>query len=319
MAKKTNTDNKQTWVAQWKVMEFDWFLRVYNDIKDDIILPEIQINEQVNSKSIEAKKNMTKPPARYTESTLVKALESRGIGRPSTYASTVSTIQDRWYVDKLEGKLKPTEIAFWVNDFLEKYFEQLMNYEFTAKMESELDEIANGSLDWKSSLDNFYKWFAKELEKSKWSERVSLWIWKSCPKCWEWELTIRFGKDKRSRFLWCSRYPECDYISSTQDTEDKLSILKEQYEWLPCPAWGTITVKVGRFGPFLTSSDYPTIKWIKSPKQYELDMKIWDNKPDCPKCGVQMTLRSSKRWSFWWCSRYPECDGIKKFDPKSIE
>lgn len=316
MAKKT--DLSQIWIAQGKVMEFDGFLKVYNDNKEDIILPEIKLEEQVSSNELSAKQNMTKPPARYTESTLVKALESRGIGRPSTYASTISTIQDRWYVDKIEWKLKPTEIAFGVNDFLEKYFEQLMNYEFTAKMEDELDDIANGDLDRKKSLEDFYKGFSKELEISKWSERVQLGTGKTCPKCNEWELIVRFGKDKRSRFLWCSRYPECDYITSTQDTEDKLAGLKEKYEWLPCPAGWTIVVKIGRFGPFLTSSDYPTVKWIKSPKQYELDIKIGDNKPDCPKCWSEMTIRSSRRGSFWGCSKYPECDGIKNLDMKSV-
>jgi DNA topoisomerase I len=137
-------------------MEFDGFLKLRDEEQEDIILPILEKDSDYSSSSLESKQSFTKPPARYTEATLVKTLEQKGIGRPSTYASTISTVQDRGYVMKEEGKLKPTEIAFGVNDFLEEHFRQLMNYEFTAGMEDQLDDIANGDLDRKQMLTNFY-------------------------------------------------------------------------------------------------------------------------------------------------------------------
>lgn len=299
----------QTRIASWKVMEFDGFLKLWDEEQEDIILPLLEKGNDYESKLIESKQSYTKPPARYTEATLVKTLEQKGIGRPSTYASTISTIQDRWYVMKDEGKLKPTEIAFLVNDFLEWHFSQLMDYEFTAGMEDKLDDVANGDLDWKQMLTNFYTGFEIQLDEAKWGERIRMTTGKKCPKCGEGELLIRFSKTK-SKFLWCERYPECDYISDTEDVTTKLDAIKLIYEWQPCPEWGTIVVRMWRFGPFLSSSEYPAIKWIKSPAAYELEQKIGDNKPVCPICGEAMMIRRSKRGPFWGCSKYPDCKGI---------
>lgn len=298
--------NDQTRIASWKVMEFDGFLKLWDDDQEDIILPVLQKGSDYRSSKLEGKQNYTKPPARYTEATLVKALEQKWIGRPSTYASTITTIQERQYVMKDEWKLKPTEMAFGVNDFLEEHFKQLMDYDFTAGMEDKLDQIADWDSQWKQMLGDFYKGFSIQLDDAKWGERVKLTTGKICPKCWEWELIVRFSKNK-SRFLWCERYPECDYIAETEDVTNKLEAIKVKYEWQPCPEWWTIIVKMGRFGPFLCSSDYPAIKWIKSPAAYELEQKIGDNKPNCPECGKPMMIRRSKRWPFWWCSNYPEC------------
>ncbi len=300
---------EQTWIAAGKVMEFDGFLRLRDELDEDVVLPSLDKDAIFNSKEFTAKQNFTKPPARYTEATLVKTLEQKGIGRPSTYASTIATIQDRNYVVKEDNKLKPTEMAYGVNDFLETHFHQLMDYDFTAEMENKLDDVANGDLERKKMLQDFYAWFEPQLIDSKWSERITLTTGKPCPKCWEGELIVRYGKSKTS-FLGCSRYPECDYVSETEDVSNKLNLIKEKYEGQPCPAGGTIVVKMGRFWPFLCSSDYPTIKWIKSPVQFELELKLWDNKPACPECGAEMTIRRSKRGAFWGCSKYPDCKGI---------
>ncbi|HMY81161.1 MAG TPA: DNA topoisomerase, partial [Candidatus Absconditabacterales bacterium] len=244
----------------------------------------------------------------YTEATLVKALEQKGIGRPSTYASTISTIQERGYVMKDEGKLKPTEVAYGVNDFLEEHFRHLMNYEFTAQMEDKLDDIANGDLNRQTMLQDFYTGFEPQLKAASGGEKIKLGTGKICPKCGQGELIVRFNKNK-NRFLGCERYPECDYISETEDVANKLESIKAQYEGQPCPEGGTIVVKMGRFGPFLSSSDYPTVKWIKSPAAFELEQKIGDQKPLCPECGKSMIIRRSKRGPFRGCSGYPDCKG----------
>lgn len=133
---------EQTRIASGKVMEFDGFLKLRDEADEDVVLPVLKKNTSYTSKELVAKQNFTKPPARYTEATLVKTLEQKGIGRPSTYASTIATIQDRNYVAKEENKLKPTEIAFGVNDFLQSHFDKLMDYDFTAEMEDRLDEVA---------------------------------------------------------------------------------------------------------------------------------------------------------------------------------
>ena len=290
-------------------MEFDGFLKLRDEEQEDIILPILEKWSDYSSSSLESKQSFTKPPARYTEATLVKTLEQKGIGRPSTYASTISTIQDRWYVMKEENKLKPTEIAFLVNDFLEGHFSQLMDYEFTAGMEDKLDDVANGDLERKKMLTDFYTGFEIQLDEAKWGDRVRMSTGKMCPKCGQWELLIRFSKTK-SKFLWCERYPECDYISETEDVTNKLDAIKEKYEGQPCPEGGTIVVRMGRFGPFLSSSEYPAIKWIKSPAAFELEQQIWDNKPACPICGEAMMIRRSKRGPFRGCTKYPDCKGI---------
>ena len=162
---KINTD--QTWVANGKVMEFDGFLKLRDDVDEDVILPLLEKGSVYDSKELVAKQNFTKPPARYTEATLVKTLEQKGIGRPSTYASTINTIQERNYVMKEDNKLKPTEIAFGVNDFVQEHFAQLMDYEFTAGMEDQLDGVANGDLEWKKMLGDFYDGFELQLNGAK--------------------------------------------------------------------------------------------------------------------------------------------------------
>jgi DNA topoisomerase-1 len=185
-----------------------------------------------------------------------------------------------------------------------------MNYDFTALMEDKLDDIANWDLNRKQMLHDFYDWFEQQLTNSKWSDRVSLAIGKVCPKCSEWELVVRFAKGTNKQFVWCARYPDCDYIEQTWWDNDKMTELKAKYEWQPCPMWWEIVVKTGRFGPFLTSTLYPEVKWIKSPKQYEAELNFKWEKPLCPNCGKDMILRSSRRWNFRWCSDYPTCNGI---------
>jgi DNA topoisomerase-1 len=214
--------------------------------------------------------------------------------------------------------LKPTEIAFVVVDYLIKYFADLMDYDFTAWLEKKLDNIAEWQVEWDSMLDEFYQWFEKELKKADDSQKEDILVWRECPQCKEWQLVVKFSKT--GKFFWCNRYPECTYIEESKESHDRLAPLKEKYEWKPCPAGWTIVVKLWRFWPFLTSSDYPTVKWISpipDEKQEQLEQKYWWKQ--CTECKIWvMHVKKWKyRWRtnyFLWCSRYPDCKHTEQIE-----
>lgn len=318
-------DSSQEWITKWEQIIFPGFLKIYEewsdeeDNKENFNLPKIEKWEQANSKQFQALQNFTKPPARYTEATLVKKLESEWIGRPSTYAPTISTVIDRWYIQKEWKHLIPTEIAFIVTDYLTKYFCNLMDYSFTAKMEEKLDSIAEGKQSWKTMLKNFYKNFVNELEKAKKWGNQHLKIWEKCPKCW-WELIYKFSRI--GKFIWCENYPDCKYTRQSEEEKEMLEKLKEKYEWEKCPEWGQIVVKIWRYWPFLASSEYPKVKRIKAipdEKQEELEEKLGGMK--CDKCEKwTMHVKKPKKWRkgsyFLWCSEYPDCNNLKSITAK---
>ena len=314
-----SVSDQQQWMCQGKVMEFDGYLRVYMYAdRDDVVLPLLEVGTEISSSDLSAVQNYTKAPARYTEATLVKKMETLGIWRPSTYASIIQTIQDRLYVVKDQQKLKPTEIAFWVTKFLEQHFIDLMNYQFTAKLEDDLDGVAEGAVDWQKMLTDFWAGFEPNIESAKEADRIQMLTGKPCPKCEQWELVTKFAKSGSS-FYGCNRYPECDYISETDDAEAKLFPLREKYEGKPCPAGGTMVVRIGRFWPFLSSSLYPDVKWIKSISAYENELLSKDYAKPCPKCGKwTMVVKSSRRGKFLSCDRYPDCANTENL-PKSEE
>ncbi len=262
----------QQWQTKGEVIKFDGFMKLYiewtddeNDDSDDSgVLPAIEIGELLEAKHIESNQVFSRPPARYTEASLVKKLEWEWIGRPSTYAPTISTIIDRWYVEKTDKKyLWPTEIAFTVTDFLQKYFSEMMEYKFTKDVEEDFDKIAEWNLTYTSMLEEFWNSTLKKdlLNADENSEKVIEKVGKKCPKCSE-ELIYRFSK--AGKFIGCSGYPECDYIDQPEEEKNALDAIKAKYEWKPCPDGieGTIVVKTGRYGPFLASSEYPNVKWI---------------------------------------------------------
>jgi DNA topoisomerase I len=314
-----SVSDQQQWMCQGKVMEFDGYLRVYMYAdRDDVVLPLLEVGTEISSSELSATQNYTKAPARYTEATLVKKMETLWIGRPSTYASIIQTIQDRLYVIKDQQKLKPTEIAFWVTKFLEQHFIDLMNYQFTAKLEDDLDGVAEGAVDRQKMLTDFWTGFEPHIESAKEADRIQMLTGKPCPKCWQWELVTKFAKSGSS-FYGCNRYPECDYISETDDAEAKLFPLREKYEGKPCPAGGTMVVRIGRFWPFLSSSLYPDVKWIKSISAYENELLSKDYAKPCPKCGKwTMVVKSSRRGKFLSCDRYPDCANTENL-PKDNE
>lgn len=326
------TEHKnQEWITKWEVIKFDWFMKLYVESSDDeeeseewtSILPNIKEWEILPAKNISWIQSFSRPPARYTEASLVKKLESEWIWRPSTYAPTISTIIDRWYIEKFEKKyLKPTEIAFTVNDFLQEYFNQMMDYKFTSKVEEEFDEIAEWKVKYQKMLENFWLWtLKKDIENAgENAEKVIEKVWKACPKCWQ-DLIYRFSK--AWKFIGCSWYPNCDYIEQPKEETDKLQALKDKYEWKPCPdgiEW-TIVVKTWRFGPFLASSKYPEVKWIWKIKNEKdeileeilkekwmlVDAETWE----------ELVIKNSRSWQFLAAKRYPEVK-IAKNIPKAI-
>ncbi len=326
------TINKNSeWKTKWEVIKFDWFMKLYIESKDDDdleeqaegVLPAINIWELLTAKKLDATQTFSRPPARYTEASLVKKLEAEWIGRPSTYAPTIDTIINRWYVEKVEKKyLAPTETAFIVTEFLEKYFPEMMQYKFTSQVEWGFDEIAQWKKNWREMLKNFWeKTLKKDLENAgENAEKVIEKVWRKCPECWS-DLVYRYSKTWK--FAGCSNYPECKFIEKDEAKEAELDKLREKYEWKPCPDWidWTIVVKTGRFWPFLASSEYPKVKWIwqiKSDKDELLeellkekwlliDEETWE----------ELVVKNSRRWPFLAAKNYPKVK-IAKNIPKDI-
>ncbi len=234
--------------SQGERMKFDGWLKLYSALEDKE-LPSLSVDEELNFLNINPQQKFTEPPARYTEATLIKALEEKGIGRPSTYAPIISTIQDRKYVEKIERKFHPTSLGKTVNDFLVKYFPDIFDIGFTAKMEDELDEIANGNMEWNHVIGDFYGPFSLKLDEVfKEAERVKLDLGttdEKCPECGS-QLVIRLSK--YGKFLACSTFPNCKY---TKNIVEKIDI--------PCPrCGGAMLIKKTRRGKqFYGCGNYP--------------------------------------------------------------
>lgn len=304
-----STWNADIWTSKGEIIKFEWFLKVYGGWKE-IFLPNIKLKEKIKSKEITANQKFTKAPARYTESTLVKQMEALWIWRPSTYANIISTIILRWYVEKIEKKLIPSEIAFVVTDYLNQNFEDMMDYDFTAKMEEDLDKISIGKLDEKKMLAKFWKKFEKKLANAETKEKQLEKVWQACPECGA-ELVYKFWRFWK--FIACSNYPDCKYKAQTQQEQNMQQELEKKYLWETCPAGWTIVVKKSRNGYFLASSEYPEVKRAMAPKAFELNKKFWGEK--CDKCKKwTMIVKNSRRWYFLACDHYPDCKNAKKID-----
>lgn len=242
-------DKKYLLGSQGERMKFDGWTILYGKEKDKE-LPVLTIGEILNLINILPQQKFTEPPGRFTEATLIKALEEQGIGRPSTYAPIISTIQDRKYVEKMERKFAPTDLGFAVNDFLIKYFPDVFDVGFTAKLEDELDEIANGNMEWNSVIGGFYAPFKVKLDEVfKEADRVKVDLGttdEKCPKCGS---ALVFKLSKYGKFLACSKYPTCKF---TKNVIEKAGI--------PCPrCGGDIVVKKTRRG----KQFYGCINWPK--------------------------------------------------------
>ncbi len=320
-----------TFRSTGSVQKFDGFLKVYQEGRDEKpadgeeedeerSLPLVQQGETLKLNSITHEQHFTEPPPRYSEATLVKALEEKGIGRPSTYASIMTTIQDREYVEKVESRFHPTPLGMTVNDLLIESFDDIFNATYTARMEEELDEIEEGKLDWRAALHEFYGKFSKDLENAtemiKGKKKMSIPTDEICEKCGS-GMVIKFGRF--GQFLACSTYPECQNtreVGSKKTGAEGEGADGEKAEEIPvCELCGReMALKKGRFGSFYGCTGYPECKNIRK-------IAKGDQKPApppvpldeiCPKDGAHLVRRQGRFGEFISCSNYPKCDYVKR-------
>lgn len=298
----TLNNNDYLFKASGSVIVFDGYLRVYSayEKQKDELLPELSVQEELLSQDIQKTQHFTKPPARYTEAKLIRELEELGIGRPSTYASIIDTIVTRQYVEIVDKAFKPTESGILTNDKLVEFFDSIINVEYTAQMEKELDEIAEGDDDYVHALTSFEDKFEPLLENAydKMEQIQPEKTGETCPECGG-DLVIRKGK--YGDFVACSNYPTCKYIKKEPE--------EVRYTGETCPKCGSPMVfKKGRFGEFEACSGYPTCKYIKSDKKSE--PKQTDEV--CPNCGSPIVIKRGRWGEFKACSAYPKCKTILK-------
>jgi len=305
--------------ATGQTLVFDGYLKVYPEKISDIILPEMAESEKLEVKDISGQQHFTKPPARYSDASLVKKLEEHGIGRPSTYAPTIATITSRNYVERDENKrLKPTDIAFVVNDLLVAHFPTIVDFKFTADMENKLDDIAAGEKDWQPVISEFYDPFHRNLkDKYEQVDRKDIMPEeKSDEKCDKCGAPMIIKTGRYGKFLACSAFPDCKNIKPLDknhdgkvDEKDKrlgeqVEKLKEKYEGQKCEKCGSdMVIRTGRFGPFLACSGYPKCRNIKSIEENSNTTGI-----KCPACGKgEIVQKRSRRGIFYACNNYPAC------------
>lgn len=309
-----------TFRANGSVMKFAGYLTVYQAVKEDEekddegdsesrALPRVTEGERLNLETVRPEQHFTEPPPRYTEATLVKELEEKGIGRPSTYATIISTIVEREYVNKDEGRFTPTLLGEKVSDLLVKSFEDIFDIGFTARMEDELDEIEEGKLPWRDAVKEFWDRFEQDLDKAKGemeSYKAGIATGQKCEKCGQGELLERISR--HGFFLGCSRYPECDFTRDLSEPggEELESETATEY----CENCGKeMAIKRGRFGPFLACTGYPECKTTRrlvrgTRKAHQPDVPL-DEK--CPTCGSQLLRRHGRYGEFIGCQNYPKC------------
>ncbi len=286
------------------------FISVYQEGIDDEkkneeegrILPEMSEGESITLLSIDGKQHFTEPPPPFTEASLIKSLEEFGIGRPSTYASIIQTLQNREYATLDKKRFQPTDVGRVVNKFLTQYFTDYVDYEFTAHLEDQLDAVARGETEWLPVLENFWKPFIKLIttteETVQRSDVTQEKLDENCPKCGK-PLSIRLGR--HGRFIGCSGYPECDYTRNVgEDTGPQVQVI----EGRKCPDCGSdLQIRMGRYGKFIGCTNYPKCKHIEALEKPE------DTEVQCPECskGTMLKRKSKRGKIFYSCSRYPDC------------
>jgi len=327
-------DAKQGNESYWfrvtgSVMKFDGFLKVYEESKegkdeeDEELkhkLPALEAGQKLTLKSLKPEQHFTEPPPRYNEASLVKELEERGIGRPSTYATILSTIQERQYVTKIGGKFAPTEIGLVVTDLLVENFRDIFDVAYTARLEEELDEVEDGKEKWTDALAEFYKRFSKDLKYAEKHmeniKRMEKPTDEKCERCGS-PLVIKWGK--HGSFYACSSYdkenPEsCTFTKENPinlpdlDSADMQETAQEEY----CENCGRVMVlKRGRFGQFMACTGYPDCKTTRRLDQGKRVPDIPLDEP-CPNCGRNLMIRHGRYGEFTACSGYPECKYVKQ-------
>jgi DNA topoisomerase I len=308
--------------ASGKVLKRAGFLAVYRETPDEdageeangegATLPPLREGETVELVKLLSEQKFTQPPPQYSEATLVKALEENGIGRPSTYATILSVLTDRDYVDRLEGRFRPTALGRLVNGMLQKGFNDILNEGYTASLEERLDEIEEGRLEWKRAVADFDEKFTRDLETAGEQmpnvKREGVPLDEMCPECGS-RLLMRFGRF--GPFIACSNYPECKYTRNLEEpaaAETSAASGNGEEEVPPCELCGRpMTLKRSRFGTFYGCTGYPECKNIRKTGPQAAPPK--PTGVTCPECGKGEIVekRSQRGKTFWSCNRYPDC------------
>jgi DNA topoisomerase-1 len=311
--------------ASGQVMTFAGYLKVYKEDEEKAAeegpsnLPPVEVGQQLRLDRLEPKQNFTQPPARFTEAALVKELEDKEIGRPSTYASIISVIQNRNYVIKEENRFKPTDLGLLISDLLVQHFDELMDFKYTAHLEEELDEIEEGSKESLEVLTEFYGDFTRDLkeayDKIENIKATGIATDLKCPKC-QSPIVKRWGKF--GAFLACTN-EECKY---TQNPDEKpgesIGDVGSESEHVCLKCGKPLVIKVGRYGKFLACSGYPECKFTAtlSPSKTAADATVEVPGEKCPQCGSELVVKQGRFGPFIACSNYPDCKYIK---PKTVD
>ena len=297
--------------ANGSVISDPGFIMVYQEDSDDAkpqedndsVLPPMVVGQKIPLKEIIGDQHFTEPPPRYSEASLVKALEEHGIGRPSTYASIISTLQNREYVILDKKRFIPTDVGRVVNRFLTKFFTTYVDYGFTAKLEDDLDAVSRGEREWIPVLEEFWQPFKQQIstiqETVQRKDVTQEAMDEACPKCGK-PLSIRLGR--KGRFVGCTAYPDCDY---TRNLESSSTVAPEIIEGRICELCGKpLIIREGKYGKFIGCSGYPDCRFIE-PLEKPSDTKV-----ECPKCkqGTILQRKSRRGKIFYSCNRYPDCE-----------
>ncbi|MGL2902110.1 type I DNA topoisomerase [Helicobacter pylori] len=294
--------------ASGRKLLFDGYYKILGNDDKDKLLPNLKENDPIKLEKLESNAHVTEPPARYSEASLIKVLESLGIGRPSTYAPTISLLQNRDYIKVEKKQISALESAFKVIEILEKHFEEIVDSKFSASLEEELDNIAQNKADYQQVLKDFYYPFMDKIEAGKkniTSQKVHEKTGQSCPKCGG-ELVKK--NSRYGEFIACNNYPKCKYIKQTENAND------EAKQELCEKCGGEMVQKFSRNGAFLACNNYPECKNTKSLKNTP-NAKETIEGVKCPECGGDIALKRSKKGSFYGCNNYPKCHFLSNHKP----
>ncbi len=294
--------------ASGRKLLFDGYYKILGNDDKDKLLPNLKENDSIKLEKLESNAHVTEPPARYSEASLIKVLESLGIGRPSTYAPTISLLQNRDYIKVEKKQISALESAFKVIEILEKHFEEIVDSKFSASLEEELDNIAQNKADYQQVLKDFYYPFMDKIEAGKKniiSQKVHEKTGQSCPKCGG-ELVKK--NSRYGEFIACNNYPKCKYVKQTENAHDGAN--QELCE----KCGGEMVQKFSRNGAFLACNNYPECKNTKSLKNTPNAKEIIEG-VKCPECGGDIALKRSKKGSFYGCNNYPKCHFLSNHKP----
>ncbi|PUB95151.1 type I DNA topoisomerase [Helicobacter pylori] len=294
--------------ASGRKLLFDGYYKILGNDDKDKLLPNLKENDPIKLEKLESNAHVTEPPARYSEASLIKVLESLGIGRPSTYAPTISLLQNRDYIKVEKKQISALESAFKVIEILEKHFEEIVDSKFSTSLEEELDNIAQNKADYQQVLKDFYYPFMDKIEAGKKniiSQKVHEKTGQSCPKCGG-ELVKK--NSRYGEFIACNNYPKCKYVKQTENAHDGAD--QELCE----KCGGEMVQKFSRNGAFLACSNYSECKNTKSLKNTP-NAKETIEGVKCPECGGDIALKRSRKGSFYGCNNYPKCHFLSNHKP----